>query len=97
MTTQRQFSASCSCSNCDQEGFTNISYQWDLYVKGNLTGEWSAVSDLSSIAMTNINLENIALRKNALVTGQNYRLTCIVRNEGEKIKEGKMENVRLKV
>ena len=94
MNTQSQFSASCSCSNCDQEGFTNISYQWDLYIKGNITEEWSAVSDLSSIAMTNVNMENIALRKNSLINGKNYRLTCIVRNEGEKITEGKKKNMR---
>lgn len=94
MNTQSQFSASCSCSNCDREGFTNITYQWDLYIKGNITEEWSAVSDLNSIAMTNINMENIALRKNALINGKNYRLTCIVRNEGEKITEGQKKNMR---
>ena len=94
MNTQSQFSASCSCSNCGQEGFPNISYQWDLYIKGNITEEWSAVSDLNSIAMTNINMENIALRKNALINGKNYRLTCIVRNEGEKIKKGKKKKMR---
>ena len=94
MNTQSQFSASCSCSNSDQEGFANVSYQWDLYIKGNITEEWSAVSDLSSIAMTNINMENIALRKNALINGKNYRLTCIVRNEGEKIKKGKKKKMR---
>ena len=44
--------------------------------------------------MTNINMENIALRKNALINGKNYRLTCIVRNEGEKITEGKKKNMR---
>lgn len=44
--------------------------------------------------MTNINMENSALRKNALINGKNYRLTCIVRNEGEKMKEGKKKKMR---
>ena len=71
------------CVNCVQEGFTSVSYRWELHVQNKRTGNWSQVVDLASKALTDTTAKNIVLRHNALRVGKKYKLICRVKNEGE--------------
>ena len=83
MNTNGRLSVNGICVNCDEEGFTLVSYQWELQMKNDTTGNWTLVLDLGSKAMTNISEKNLVLRHNSLVIGTNYSLICRVENEGE--------------
>ena len=83
MNTQSELSLNCNCSNCEQEGFTSVSYQWELHVKNEVTEEWDAVSSLSQKTLTSIYQKNLVLSKGTLYEGRNYRLICRIKNEGE--------------
>ena len=83
MSTSNQLSVSSICVNCDLEGFTSVSYQWELHVENETTGDWAIVDDLDSKTMINTSEKNFVLRHNTLNAGKKYKLTCRVTNEGE--------------
>ena len=84
VNTQSLMSVSCRCRNCDVEGFTDVSYEWELHVKGKWKEMWYTVPGLSEKAMTDVNLDQLVLKKNTLGNGRSYRLTCCVKNEGKR-------------
>ena len=89
MNKQSALTVSCNCGNCAQEGFVNVSYRWELYVKNEISGIWESVKNLNEKAVTNINRETLVLRKDTLNAGHNYRLTCRVTTEGGRGRSGR--------
>ncbi|XP_078355934.1 polycystin-1-like, partial [Oculina patagonica] len=81
VNTNSRLSMSSICVNCDQEGFTSVSYQWELHVQNENTGNWTLVDDLDSKAMVNTSEKNLVLRRNTLDVGKKYKLSCRVKNE----------------
>ena len=84
VNTQRRLTVTCNCGNCDQEGFFNVTYQWDLDTNIKSTGRWVSVPNLNRKAITKIYQKDLVLRKGILKEGRKYRLTCRVKNGGEK-------------
>ena len=78
-----QLSVRSTCSNCERENFTSMSYKWELYVRDELTRNWTLDLDLDSKAMTNTSEKNLVLRKNCLDVGRKYRLIFRAENEGQ--------------
>ena len=60
-----------------------MSYKWELYVRNELTRNWTLDLDLDSKAMTNTSEKNLVLRKNCLDVGRKYRLIFRAENEGQ--------------
>lgn len=82
VNTQRRLTVTCNCGNCDQEGFFNVTYQWDLDTNIKSTGRWVSVPNLNRKAITKIHQKDLVLRKGILKEGRKYRLTCRVKNGG---------------
>lgn len=89
MNKQSALTVNCNCGNCAQEGFVNVSYRWELFVKNESSGIWESVQNLNEKAVTNINRETLVLRKDTLNAGHNYRLTCRVKTEGGRGRGGR--------
>lgn len=60
-----------------------MSYQWELHVQNENTGNWTLVDDLDLKALMNTSEKNLVLRSNALDVGKKYKLSCRVTNKGE--------------
>lgn len=60
-----------------------MSYQWELHVQDEYTGNWTRVDDLDSKAMLNTFEEDLVLRHNTLDAGKKYKLICRVKSKGE--------------
>lgn len=83
VSANNRLSVTGICVNCDQEGFTSVSYRWEMYVQNESTRGWAPVVDLDSKTLIGATERYIVLRHNALLVGKKYKLTCRVKNEGE--------------